>query len=122
MKNSHNQDVGQRGEDEAVEFLKKQGYKILERNFKKPQGDIDIVALDGGTLVFIEVKTRRSHKYGLPIESITPWKIRELIQSAHLYKFLHPNLPESLRIDVVAIDYIVNPTKAKIELIKNITL
>ena len=99
-----NQDLGRQGETEAVNFLRKEGYKILEQNFKKPQGDIDIVALDGETLVFIEVKARRSHRFGLPVEAITPWKIKALVKSAHLYKMLHPKLPESLRIDVVCID------------------
>lgn len=112
--------TGQQGEDQAVDFLKKLGYKIVERNFKKPQGDIDIVALDRGTLVFIEVKTRYSKAYGLPVEAITPWKVRSLMKNAQLYKMLHPNYPESLRIDVVSVDY-SNGVEPKIELIKNIT-
>ena len=116
----NNQRIGQQGEDEAVHYLKKQGYKIVERNFKKPQGDIDIIALDGDTLVFIEVKTRYSKAYGLPVEAVTPWKVRALVKNAQLYKMLHPSYPESLRIDVVAVDY-TNGTKPKIELIKNIT-
>lgn len=111
--------TGKLGEDLACAFLQKQGYKIIERNFQKKHGDIDIVALDSNTLVFIEVKTRRSHTFGLPAESITPRKIQALIKSAQLYHMLHPNLPELMRIDVVAIDYTQKiPT---IELIKNIT-
>ena len=117
-----NQNVGRQGENQAVTFLRKQGYKIIEQNFKKPQGDIDIVAIDHDTLVFIEVKTRYSKAYGLPVESITPWKIRSLIKNAYLYTMLHPKLPKSLRIDVVSVDYIENPTHPKVELIKNITL
>lgn len=115
----NNQAIGKQGEDVAVSYLQRNGYKIIERNFQKKHGDIDIVALDGDTLVFIEVKARRSKSYGPAVEAITPWKIRALIQSAHLYKLLHPKLPESLRIDVVAIDY--TETSPKIELIKNIT-
>ncbi len=65
-----NQNVGRQGEEEAVRFLHSQGYKIVERNFKKPQGDIDIVALDGDVLVFIEVKTRYSKAYGLAVEAV----------------------------------------------------
>ena len=117
-----NQITGQEGEDLAADFLKKQGYKIIERNFKKPQGDIDIVAMDDNTVVFVEVKTRKTRTFGLPVEAITPWKVRKLIQSAHVYMMLHPNLPESLRIDIVSIDYAQNPTNPAIELIKNITL
>lgn len=115
----HNILIGKQGEELAAAFLKKQGYKIIERNFHKKHGDIDIVALDGDILVFIEVKTRRSNAFGLSVESITPWKVQTLIKSAQLYHILHPDLPESMRIDVVAIDY----TKEipKIELIKSIT-
>lgn len=116
-----NQITGKQGEEEAVHFLKKLGYKIVERNFKKPQGDIDIVALEGDTLVFVEVKTRYSQKYGLPVEAVTPWKVRQLIRNAYLYKMLHPDYPKSLRIDVVSVDY-TNGMKPMIELIKNITL
>lgn len=116
-----NQTVGQKGEDEAAHYLKKLGYKIVERNFKKPQGDIDIVALDADTLVFVEVKTRFSKAYGLPVDAVTPWKIRALIKNAQLYKMLHSELPESLRIDVVSVDY-TQGVSPKIELIKNITL
>lgn len=117
----HNQLTGKQGEDEAVHFLKNHGYKIIERNFKKPQGDIDIVALDGTTLVFVEVKTRYSKAYGLPVDSITPWKVKNLIRNAYLYKMLHSELPSDMRIDVVSIDY-TEDIKPKIELIKNITL
>lgn len=116
-----NQNIGRQGENEAVNFLKKQGYKIIEQNFKKPQGDIDIVALDGQTLVFVEVKTRYSHRFGLPIDAISPWKVRQLIKSAYLYKMLHPDYPEALRIDAVCIDYSNNRRQPVIELIKNIT-
>ena len=115
-----NQTVGKEGEDLACNFLKKNGYRIIEQNFKKKHGDIDIVALDGDTLVFVEVKARRSKQYGPAAEAITPWKIKMLIQSAHLYKMFHPKLPESLRIDVVAIDY--TEKMPRIELIKNITM
>ena len=116
----NNQSTGKQGEDLAAIYLTKQGYKIIERNFQKKHGDIDIVALDGQTLVFIEVKTRRSKSFGPAIEAITPWKVRTLIQSAHLYKMLHQELPGAMRIDVVAIDY--TEKSPKIELVKNITM
>lgn len=116
-----NQATGRKGEDLAAAFLTKQGYKIIERNFKKPQGDIDIVAIDGDTLVFIEVKTRYSKSYGLAVEAVTPWKIRALIKNAQLYKMLHPDYPDALRIDVVSVDYTKEP-KPVIEVIKNITM
>lgn len=115
-------DAGKRGEDVAASFLLHKGYKILEQNFKKKHGDIDIVALDGETLVFIEVKTRYSKSYGPPLEAITPWLVRSLIRSAEFYKLLHPELPQRLRIDAIGVDYSDNSINPKIELVKNITL
>lgn len=117
-----NQNLGKLGENQAVNFLKKQGFKILEQNFKKKHGDIDIVALDGNTLVFIEVKTRYSKSFGAPVEAISPWKVQALVKSAYLYKLLHPDYPQDMRIDVVSVDYSNNRSTPEIELIKNITL
>ncbi len=115
--------LGKRGEDLAVTFLKKQGYKILERNFQKGYGEIDIVAQEKDTLVFVEVKTRTSTEFGSPLEAITPWKLKALTRSCQFYKSLHPELPEGLRIDLVAIS--LSPAGGgeveKIELVKNIT-
>jgi putative endonuclease len=113
--------LGAQGEYIAINFLQRKGFKLIERNFKKPQGDIDIIMLDKGTLVFVEVKTRTSRKYGLPVEAITPWKIRQLMKNAYLYKLYHPELPEALRIDFVGVDYVDNPNEPVIEHIPNIT-
>src|SRR3989338_4019157 len=103
MKPKNNIPTGRFGEEKAAQFLLSKGFKIIERNFKKPHGDIDIIALDGQTLAFIEVKTRISSRYGPPEEAIPPWKIRSLIQSAQYYKLLHQDLPDSMRIDLVAV-------------------
>ncbi len=120
-KNMLNQDEGKRGEEIAAEYLKKQGFKIIDRNFRIRGGEIDIVALDSDTLVFIEVKTRRSTEFGTPLEAISYWKIKSLIKTAQFYKMKHPKLPELMRIDAVAIilDRENNPTS--IELVKNIS-
>lgn len=95
------------GEDKACEYLKKLGFKIIERNFRKGYGELDIVATeetkDGKVLVFVEVKTRTSNSYGSALEAITYWKLREIIKTAQYYKLTHRNLPESLRIDAVSI-------------------
>ena len=74
--------VGNLGEYLACQYLKKLGYKILDRNYRIRGGEIDIVAQDRDYLVFIEVKTRNSSEYGLPSESITPWKIKALLKTA----------------------------------------
>lgn len=99
----HKQRLGKRGEDFACSFLKQIGFRILERNFRKRYGELDIIALDGRILVFVEVKTRVGYDFGTPEEAVTPWKLREVVQMAQFYKSLHPELPESLRIDVVGV-------------------
>lgn len=112
---------GKLGEDIAVEYLKKHGFKIIERNFRIRGGEIDIVALDGDILAFIEVKTRSSSEFGSPFEAITPWKLRALIKSAQFYKVKHPKLPESMRIDAVAVVLGNQNKPISIELVKNVT-
>ncbi len=113
---------GKIGEDAACKYLKSLGFKIIERNFRKGYSEIDIVALDGKTLVFVEVKTRYGNTFGNPEEAITFWKRRSLIRAAEYYKLLHPKLPESLRIDVISVYLRSDNRPEKIELFKNITL
>lgn len=108
------------GEDAAVKYLQKLGYKIIDRNFRKGYGEIDIVALHDNTLVFIEVKTRTSDKFGTPFESITPWKLRPLIKTAQFYKQIHKGLPDNLRMDAVGVK-MFGAEVSDIEHIKNIT-
>lgn len=113
--------TGNKGEDLACEYLQKQGYKILERNFRIRGGEIDIVAYDKEYLVFVEVKTRYSHEYGLPVESITPWKIKYLLKTAQFY-ILKANWGDGpYRLDFVSVDFAEDQNCPKVELIKNIT-
>ena len=109
------------GEELAVEFLKKKGYKIIERNFRKGYGEIDIITVKNKTLVFVEVKTRTGSQFGTPFEQISYFKLKSLIKTAQFYKLLNPKLPEAMRIDAVAVslDYSNNPSN--IEHIENIT-
>lgn len=113
--------IARLGEDLACKFLKTKGYKIIERNFRFGYGEIDIVALNQGLLVFIEVKTRISKSYGTPFESITPWKIKTLVKTGLFYKSLHPTLPQSLRIDAVAVLLTKNSELKNIEHLENIS-
>lgn len=108
------------GEDKACEYLRKLGFKIIERNFRKGYGEIDVVALDKDVLVFVEVKTRTSNQFGSPLEGITYWKLKSLIKTARYYKMTHRSFPESLRIDAVAV--ILNGDEVQsIDLTKNIS-
>ena len=109
------------GEDFAASFLRKKGYKIIERNFRKGYGEIDIVTLKNKTLIFVEVKTRISSNFGSPFEAITPWKLKSLVKTAQFYKSLNPALPQSLRIDAVSVKLSHDNSVEKIELLENIS-
>ena len=113
--------IGNNGEDLACKFLKQQGYKILERNYRIRGGEIDIVARDNDFLVFIEVKTRYSHEYGLPVESMTPWKIRYLLKAAKFYLQRINWGDKPYRLDFVSVDFASSKDNPQIELIENIT-
>lgn len=99
------------GEEIATKYLKDKGYKIIERNFRKGYGEIDIIATLNNTLVFIEVKTRTTNLFGGAKESIAYHKIKSLIKTSQFYKLNHKNLPDLMRIDAVFIDMVGNKVK-----------
>jgi putative endonuclease len=98
------QETGKLGEDLATVELWHQGYVILARRYRTRYGEIDIVAQDGPTIVFVEVKTRRSDRYGTAAESVTPWKQRRIAAMALDYLTWAGRLDDPCRFDVVAID------------------
>lgn len=116
-----NSNIGRYGEDLACQFLKRQGYKILQRNYRIRGGEIDIVAREGDCLVFVEVKTRSSHDFGPPAESMTAWKIKALLKTAMFYVLKINWGNREYRLDFVSIDFADNEDSPKIELIKNVT-
>ena len=95
---------GRRGEELAAGFLQRRGYEILCRNVHCRYGEIDLVCRDGATLAFCEVKLRRSDRFGLPEEGVTPRKLQRLILSAQTYLVGQGLEDADWRIDVVAID------------------
>lgn len=95
--------VGILGEDMAAKYLKKQGYKIVERNFSSQLGEIDIVAKDGRYVVFVEVKRRKSDKFGLPREAVTEHKQQTIVRCASLWLAKHKLSGALVRFDVVEI-------------------
>jgi putative endonuclease len=113
--------LGSTGEQTAEKYLIKHGYKILERNFRLANGEIDIIATDGSVLVFIEVKARKSTQYGTPLEAITSWKLKFIARTAEYYKVTHKNLPDEMRIDAVSIVFGTDGSVKEIELVKNIS-
>ncbi|MBI5893271.1 MAG: YraN family protein [Deltaproteobacteria bacterium] len=110
-------DLGKAGEDEAVSFLNKQGFKILERNYRCCYGEIDIIAVEKGTIVFAEVKTRKTLTYGLPQAAVDFRKQRQLSKIAAHYIAEKRLKNTPARFDVVGISLLENETK--IELIRN---
>ncbi len=112
-------ETGILGEKLAVGVLRKRGYRILETNYRCPEGEIDIVARHKDYLVFIEVRTKTSLKFGTPEESITPAKMARLRTVAARYQQTHQNLPALCRIDVVALELDQKNNLVRIELIEN---
>ena len=95
--------LGSRGEALAARYLQHAGYSILDRNWRCPQGEIDLVARDGPELVFVEVKTRSSLAFGHPLEAITATKLARLRRLAAAWCEAHPGRHDSIRIDAVGI-------------------
>jgi putative endonuclease len=91
------------GENAAAGYLEQLGYQILERNFRTPYGEIDIVCRQAEVIVFVEVKTRSSTTYGLPEESVTRRKQARMVACAQAYLQAHPGLDGDWRLDVVAV-------------------
>ncbi len=115
--------LGALGEATAVSFLQNEGYQIVERNYRIRLGEIDIIAEQGGDLVFIEVKTRTHNIYGSPFESVTLQKQKQLSKIALEYMTKRDCHGRSARFDVVAIQLsCANKTAARgtvIEIIRN---
>jgi putative endonuclease len=115
------QELGKMGEELACAALKKKGYRIIEKNYRCRHGEIDIVARQKDSLVFIEVRSKMSKSFGLPEESITLQKRQKLISTALEYLNDHRSLPENWRIDFVAIEF--DPVQGKacrIEIVENV--
>lgn len=96
-------ELGARGEKWAARHLRRQGYKILVRQFRGKAGEIDIVARDHDTLVFVEVKTRQSEKFGLPQEAVDLKKQRHIAKVAWEYVRLLHNQQIKMRFDIVEV-------------------
>jgi putative endonuclease len=110
--------LGLRGEDLAVQYLKKKGFKVIQRNYYCPWGEIDLIAREKETLVFVEIKARSSEEYGSPRDAVDRFKQQKIIQAARVYLAEH-HLNEEIpaRFDVVAIH--LTPSGPEIELIKD---
>lgn len=95
--------LGKKGEDIAANHLREKGFKIIARNYRDKFGEIDIIARDRSTWVFVEVKTRHSIRFGFPEEAVTMAKQQQIIRAASNYLVRHQLLDEPVRFDVIAI-------------------
>lgn len=92
------------GEEEAKKYLLSLGYKIIDSNVNFPNvGELDIVAVDGNQLVFVEVRTRSDNVFGNPLESVTKAKIKKIISASRRYLMTHKNNYDGYRYDVIGI-------------------
>lgn len=112
--------IGLDGERLAAKFLQKLGYKILTHNFHSRFGEIDIIAKDKSTIVFIEVKSRSNNSFGTPLEAITYSKIEKIKKTAFYFLTLNNLGSSDFRID--AVEVIMGTEQVNINHLKNITL
>lgn len=96
-------ELGRRGEALAAHYLESAGLRIIDRNWRCTVGEIDLVALEGATLVVVEVKTRSSENFGHPLEAITPGKLERLYLLASRWARAHDLRFSGFRVDAIAI-------------------
>jgi putative endonuclease len=96
--------LGASGEELASIWLQQHGYHVVDRNWRCPRGELDIVCELGDELIFVEVKTRRSTLLGAPEEAVTPTKRRRLIRAAEYFLLRSGQEQRSYRIDVIAVE------------------
>lgn len=98
-------ELGKLGEQFAVNYLKKEKYKIVKKKFRLFRGDIDIIAYDRNVLVFIEVKTRRGSRFGFPEESVNPSKQKQIKKIAQGFISMNRLEEKECRFDILALNY-----------------
>ncbi len=115
---SNKRDFGNWGEQIAVDFLQKQGYRMVKRNFRCPYGEIDLIAKEKDIWCFIEVKARKSKSFGYGFDSVTRAKQKHIIKVAQYYLNQSALYEAPARFDVVSIDF-VSEKDYQIQLIRN---
>ena len=109
--------LGRRGERAAEKYLRRSGYRIVKRNFRAAGAEIDLVAMDGETLVFVEVKTRRSLEAGAPEEAVDERKQKRMRRAAEIFAMRYRADDVTMRFDVIAVD--ASGERLEIELLRN---
>ena len=113
--------VGNKGEDIASDYLQRNNYEIIDRNFLCRSGEIDIIAKDNlkEELVFIEVKTRKNYHYGNPIDSVTKIKQKHILSATKYYLYIHRLYNIPIRFDIIEI---LDNQKIRINHVKNVQI
>ena len=101
---SNKREEGIQGEEQAAKTLKSKGYRIIEKNYRSPFGELDIIAEEGGYLVFVEVKKRNTRTFGDSFEAINAVKKKRIVRTAMFYMKTHKYQDRKVRFDVVGID------------------
>ncbi len=109
--------LGRRGERAAEKHLRRNGYRIVARNFRAAGAEIDLVAIDGDTLVFVEVKTRRSRAAGAPEEAVDERKQKRMRRAAEVFARRYRADEIEMRFDIIAVD--ASGKRLEIELLRN---
>jgi putative endonuclease len=117
-RNMHKKELGSKGEKMASDYLEGIGYRVLDKNFRKREGEIDLIAEKDGEIAFIEVKTRGGGGFGYPEEAVDDEKIEKMTDVANLWLEEKEKLDNSWRIDIIAIE--LDSGTPKITHIKNI--
>lgn len=95
--------MGQKAENRAAAYLRLKGYSILERNYRVPQGEIDLVVHKGNAVVFVEVKARKNNSHGTPLEAVSPQKVKRVSAAAAVYLASYTGSYSGCRFDVVTV-------------------
>ncbi len=109
--------LGRRGERAAEKYLRRSGYRIVARNFRAAGAEIDLVAMEAETLVFVEVKTRRSRDAGAPEEAVDERKQKQIRRAAEIFATRYRADEVEMRFDIVAVD--ASGRRLEIELLRN---
>jgi putative endonuclease len=109
--------LGRRGERAAEKYLRRNGYRIVARNFRASGAEIDLVAMDGEVLLFVEVKTRRSREAGAPEEAVDERKQKRMRRAAEAFATRYRADDTEMRFDIVAVD--ASGKRLEIELLRN---
>lgn len=115
------QSLGKIGEVLAKKYLIEKGYRFIEANFKTPFGEIDLIFTHQNTLIFVEVKTRLSPRFGAPVQAISPYKITKLKRAAQIFSEQNPHLPTSFRLDALSLEFYRQSSLKKINHFTNIS-